>query len=593
MSIQLINTRNSAVSTSVYLLRSGLFLLFLSLVSLAVWRIYNHQQLQLLKQSAQSDLALYQRKIQNELDNVQPDLLPLIANHPILKKFLLLNTPVTQQRAQHYLNQLQATMVNRTLFIGNTKQLLIAAKDSNNDFAMIDSIRQRISSRAFKNKKTEQLIFSQAQITAKYLIALPVFNTLNIDKKQNKKICGYIGLLIDLSALQTELSQSLFNKQTVVLVSDPRGIVMLSSEPDWLYQTFSNLPYALKKQLDKNFVEKKLFNQLGIVNIDNDILTTAINKKNPQGQQFLVRSSILSDHPLRVHHLTNIMPLIKQSRFNVAFILICIILLSLFWLFIKEKRQAKFKQQQHQRVLKDLDIELKQQQKLASLGMMATTIAHDINQPITSIKTEASIANKYLARENYQEVAHSLSHIINATALLAAISSQLKGFACKRSPSQHNSTNLYQAINYSLSLFKARFISEHIHCALNEFDHNLAVVIDHNQLQQVMNNLLQNACDALCANADKKIEIKVSFDAITVIVFISDNGSGVKQEIKDDIFSPFISSKENASSLGLGLAICQDILSKVGGSIELLAQPINEGFSTSFKISLLQVTTKN
>ena len=97
--------RYQSVSANTYLLRSGLFLLLLVFIGVGVWHVANEQQLQTLKQKAQSDLSLYQRKIQRELEQVQPELLPLIANHPLLKKFLLSNTVISYQNAQQYLTQ--------------------------------------------------------------------------------------------------------------------------------------------------------------------------------------------------------------------------------------------------------------------------------------------------------------------------------------------------------------------------------------------------------------------------------------------------------------------------------------------------------
>jgi len=591
-----------------FLFSSALFVLVIFFVSTRIWHYFNQQQLNDLKQSAKRSLALYGSKIEHELDQVQQNLLPILANHPSLQLYLNYPSLSNRQQAQKHIQHLQSAMQNRVLFIGNAKLLMLASEHNNTDKTMLDSMKKTISSRAFKQKKTEQFIFSRNKTLAKYLIAIPILSSRpNSDstliskpssislppESTSYEVTGYIGLLIDLSQLQEELTRSLLTKDQVVLMSDQRGIIMLSSEANWLYQTFSNLPYSLKKDIDQKFAQKQLFNQLGIANIDNDILSITADKSHPEGQSFLAHSNLLSNHQLRIHHLANIAPINLRSNFTVAFILTCIVLLMFLGLLFKEKRQALFAQHQYDRERKDLDIEFKQQQKLASMGMMATNIAHEINQPITAIKTEAKIGNKFLERENYQEAEQSFTTIVKYTRLLAAITSQLKDFARKRNSSHYNVANIQQVFQQSLTLNNSRLTDENVQCKIDKFDGQLQAKIDQHQLQQILTNLLQNACDAMKDSTRKSIEISVKEHSSTIEIFFSDNGPGIPENILPTIFDPFVSSKEDASSMGLGLAICHDILNRVGGNIEILTEKVNAQHGAHFKISLVKITPQS
>jgi len=584
-----------------YLFTSVLFALFLAISSTALWQYTYKQQLNELKESAQRNLVLYGSKIEHELEQVQLSLLPILTNHPKLTSFLAKPSKSNTQQARQYLQQLQLALPNRAIFIGNANHFVMASDDQDTDVVMMESVKQKINSRAFKRKSTEQFVFSKnsklskENILAKYMVAMPIYQNTKTSKVH--EVNGYVGLLIDLSSLQSELNDSLLTKNQVVLLSDQRGIIMLSSETSWLYRTFSNLPYNLKKSLDENFSQKQLFTQLGIADIDDDILTTASENNDGSSESYLVYSSLLNNHDLRIHHLANIAPVAQRSNFYVAFMVICLILMTLLWLFYQERRQAQMIKQQHERKLKDFDTEFKQQQKLASMGMMATTIAHEVNQPITAIKTEAIVGLKYLERQNSDEVSKSFSRIVEYTKLLSAITSQLKNFARKGASHSHNVANVFQVIKQSLALNDFRLKNEGVTCHLAEFDRSLNAKIDQHQLQQVFNNLLQNSCDAMKTSAEKKIAIQIKFDEATIIITFSDSGPGIAKIIQENIFAPFVSNKGNASSMGLGLAICDDILCKVGGNIELLNSGLESTSSPSltgatFKISLLKYTAE-
>ncbi len=590
-----------------YFYSSVLFVFLLAISSTLLWQTTYKQQLAELKESAQRNLVLYGSKIDHELNQIQRSLLPIITNHPKIKSYLSNPSIVNQTQAQQYLQQLQLAMPNRALFIGNAKQFLLASDTPASDLAMLESIKQIISSRTYKRKSTEQFVFTKnnsqdkKNTSTKYVIALPIYQQNKIKNgggNNTNDVSGYVGLLIDLSKLQKELNNSLLSKNQVVLLSDQRGIIMLSSETSWLYRTFSNLPYNLKKKLDEQFAEKQLFNQLGIADIDDDILTTSTAGNNEISESFLVFSTLLSNYPLRIHHLANIAPVVQRSNFYVAFMIISLVLITLLWLFYQEMSQAQVVKTAHQRQLKDFELEFKQQQKLASMGMMATTVAHEINQPITAIKTEALVGLKYLERHNTEEVTKSFSTIVEYTKLLSAISAQLKNFARKGNTNVNNVANIYQVIKHSLALNDFRLQTDHVNCLVSGFDHGLNAKIDEHQLQQVFNNLLQNSCDALKNTTNKQINIQVSLEDSIVIILFSDNGPGIASAIQENIFAPFVSSKGNASSIGLGLAICDDILSKVGGHIELQIRDTNEFIETeqlcgaTFKISLLSVLPK-
>ncbi len=377
-------------------------------------------------------------------------------------------------------------------------------------------------------------------------------------------------MLFDFSALQQQLQSSLVSEKEVLIVSDERGIILLSSKADWLFQSFSNLPYSLKKSIYQQFESKHLFSQLGHVNIDEGILTTSSKKQGfKQEQSYLVHSMLLQGYPLRLHHLANINGVERQSLLSVAFLWFCLVVFALMLLFFKTKRRIQHEKANLENALQLRNNEFKHQQKLASLGMVATSIAHEINQPITAIKTEASIGSKYNDRGDIQQVKHSFTTIIEYTNLLSTITAQLKDFARKRKSTSSNIANIEQSIQQSILLNATRLQSDKVSCVVGEIDKTLYGKIDNHQLQQVLSNLIQNACDAMEVSFEKRITITVKVSADTLSIEVTDTGVGIDKEKQETVFDAFVSSKNQATSMGLGLAICQDILSHFGGSISL------------------------
>ncbi|MGL1955999.1 MAG: ATP-binding protein [Colwellia sp.] len=573
-------------ATSFLFLRDTLIFIIAILLSLGLWHFVTEQKLEQINQKAQQSLILYSSKIERELGYSHQSLLPVVATHPDLLNYFSAkkNVQYFADKAKQQLVFLHHAFDNKTVFVGNAQQFLLESVNKPAERKLIASVKKLLVNRSYKGQTTTQLIFTPDEGAAKLLIAIPV--------KTQQQIVGYIGMLLDLSLLQAQLETSLVSADKVVIISDERGIILLSSQKDWLFQSFSNLPYSLKKSIHKRFEAKKLFTQLGSINVDAGILTTT--NKNDNDQDYLVHSLPLQGYPLRIHYLANIAEVEKQSLLSIALLWLFLALLALMLLFLKTKRLIQVEKLSLEDTLQERNSEFKHQQKLASLGMMATTIAHEINQPITAIKTEAKIGSKYSQRGDSKETEKSFISIIEYTQLLAMITEQLKNFARKRKSSSSNVANIKDSIMQSISLNGSRLKSDRVSYTINDIDANLYGKIDVHQLQQVLSNLIQNACDAMQLCVEKQLTISVKAMANSLVIEVTDTGVGIDEDKQKSMFDAFVSNKNNTSSMGLGLAICQDILSHVGGGITVISPADVEKIKgTSFFIHLLTQKIKN
>jgi len=227
----------------------------------------------------------------------------------------------------------------------------------------------------------------------------------------------------------------------------------------------------------------------------------------------------------------------------------------------------------------DLQDELIQANKLATLGQIAAGVAHEINQPIAAIRTHADSAGLYLDRADTAAAARSLTTIGSLTERIGAITDELRAFS-RKTRSEVVAVAVDAAIDGTLLLIGARLRERGVTLVRDVAVPGLRVRAERNRLEQVILNLLQNAVEALEGVPDPQIHITVRQAANRVTIAVTDNGSGVSAEVRDRLFTPFTTDKSDG--LGLGLVISRDIVAGFGG--ELTYRPAKTG--TTFQIVL-------
>lgn len=210
--------------------------------------------------------------------------------------------------------------------------------------------------------------------------------------------------------------------------------------------------------------------------------------------------------------------------------------------------------------------ELVQANRLAILGQVAAGVAHEINQPVATIRAYADNARVFLERGQNGSAEENLGEIAALTERIGTITEELKAFGRKgRTPPE--AVNLRSAIEGAVVLLRSRFAGrlEALSIALPSPD--LTVTGNRVRLEQVLINLFQNALEALDGRMDARVEVSVQEISDEVAVRVSDNGPGIAPSIRHSLFTPFNTSKENG--LGLGLVISKDIVADYGGRIEV------------------------
>jgi two-component system NtrC family sensor kinase len=230
--------------------------------------------------------------------------------------------------------------------------------------------------------------------------------------------------------------------------------------------------------------------------------------------------------------------------------------------------------------LKDLaERTILRSEKLASVGRLASGIAHEINNPLTGILTYSSLLAEELKGTPYEE---DLKTIKEETLRCRKIVRGLLDFARDYKP-EKVSTNLNSLLEEALQLLE-KHVNFHNIKIVKDFDPNLPEVkVDADEFRSVINNLAVNAADAMPNGGQLTISTRFDPSANQVIIRVADTGVGISEENLKKIFEPFFTTKEKGKGTGLGLAMTYGVIKRHNGTIDVKSK-VGEG--TEFIIKL-------
>lgn len=229
---------------------------------------------------------------------------------------------------------------------------------------------------------------------------------------------------------------------------------------------------------------------------------------------------------------------------------------------------------QRTRELNEVQKQLIQAEKLASVGTLAGGVAHEINNPLTAILTNVQmllVDEEALGADSRE----SLVLIEEATKRCRTIVQKLMSYARKPLESAQVSLfDLQEAVRDAVAFLKYQFEQENIRIIINASADAFRAKGNQNEMEQVITNILLNAKDAIKRlKKDGSITISLMRNDSRVRILIKDDGVGIPKEILSKIFDPFFTTKDVGKGLGLGLSICQAIVEKYGGMIKVQSQP--------------------
>ena len=228
--------------------------------------------------------------------------------------------------------------------------------------------------------------------------------------------------------------------------------------------------------------------------------------------------------------------------------------------------------QETQKRLQELQAELVHMARLTALGEMASTLAHELNQPLTAAASYLNGARRLLdggRQDDLPMVRGAIESAAEQALRAGQIIRRLREFVA-RGESDRQPEDLHRLVEEACALALVGAKEAGIHFTLHLADDLPLVMADKVQIQQVLVNLIRNAIDAMQDIATRELTVSVFLaDAETVQIDVRDTGSGIAAEILPQLFQPFVTSKPHG--MGVGLSISRTIAESHGG--RLWAEP--------------------
>lgn len=223
--------------------------------------------------------------------------------------------------------------------------------------------------------------------------------------------------------------------------------------------------------------------------------------------------------------------------------------------------------------------------RVTTLGELAASIAHEVNQPLAAVITNAEAGLRWLNREvpDLGEVRSATERIMSEAHRASEVIRRIRALSRKTDP-QHKRIDLQEVLQESVDLVRREIQRHHVTLELRLGDHPLYANGDRVQLQQVIINLLINAMQAMSSIKGKPPRLLVQLSGSSeggVQLGVHDNGPGVAAENLPRLFNPFFTTKPEG--MGMGLSICRSIIEAHGGRI-WAESSVGEGTLLSFSL---------
>jgi len=233
--------------------------------------------------------------------------------------------------------------------------------------------------------------------------------------------------------------------------------------------------------------------------------------------------------------------------------------------------------------LKETQSQLVQAAKLASLGEMATGIAHEINQPLQIVMMHSEKGLESLEEMNKEQLKESLGVIKSQVKRAAMIIWHLKAFSRNSVTERRDAISINKIIENALTLTGSQLENQGIDITIEVVEDLPSIICNKNQIEQVLINLLLNAKDAMKSSSPRQLTIRSFQENAFLIVEVEDTGIGVSSDIEHKIFDPFFTAKDVGTGTGLGLSISYNLLQDHHGNLKLRKK---QGQGTIFRIEL-------
>ncbi|MPT51723.1 ATP-binding protein [Delftia sp.] len=414
-----------------------------------------------------------------------------------------------------------------------------------------------------------------------------------------------------------QLEQSWSTVEAPVLVGDENGVVILGTVSDWKFTTLRTLDEGTRAAFDHTRqYNRRALEPLGLQVLRDlgqgaRLVRIARHGEESPGSvypvsgRFLAQSRQLPGTPWTITVLSHLEQVdqLAQSRALAAAVGAAFVLL--LAMMVNERRrhlrdrlaargalqaahdelerkveqrtadlsaanealQAEVAERTHaEATLRAAQDELVQAGKLAVIGQLSTGVAHELNQPLTALRTLAGNSQRFLERGDTETTRVNLERMAQLADRMGRITGQLRNFA-RKSSGASQAVPLAHALDNALAVLESRVAETGARILRDDGVPEAVAWCDRNRIEQVLINLINNSLDAMRGQPAPCLELACAVADGRAQVTVRDHGPGLSEAAQAHLFQPFFTTKEEGVGLGLGLALSAGIVRECGGTL--------------------------
>ena len=374
-------------------------------------------------------------------------------------------------------------------------------------------------------------------------VCLHNLGALSKDQGRPQEAVAYLEAALEL-AQQLDVAQLV--RDTYLKLSETR-------------ESMGDLEGALADYRSYKDVEDRLFDELSRQKLAEARAVFELDKKDRRIEQLEARRA-------RQRLLRWVLVIVSLLLFSIV-----VLLLSRYRLKVRVNGEMQEKNRQLEQAQAELErasqAEVAHLSRVASLGELTASVAHELNQPLAAILANAQVAETLLEHQDVrdEELQGAVHDIVLASRRTWELLRHLRKLA-KPGELEPELLDLKTVLREVESLLAAEARRHHVHFQLDLPDRALPVAADAVHLQQVVLNLVQNAIRAATAQEnDPRVGIEAAHEQDSVVVLVRDSGPGAEPDVLARMFEPFFTTSEDG--MGMGLAICRRLVQAHGGQI--------------------------
>ncbi|MGJ8583488.1 MAG: sensor histidine kinase [Marinosulfonomonas sp.] len=416
-----------------------------------------------------------------------------------------------------------------------------------------------------------------------YFYAMPV-------RRPNGDIAGVIAIKIDLSALQHTWQDSGEN----ILLANNDGVVLLASNPDWRYKAMS--PWTPEKR--DSIVASRQFGAEVLDALDWDVDALGQTARVGQDRLLYLSTADLPNSWSLHFFVPNDQAVTRAWLVAGGFLTFTLLTFSLFQVNRLRLVRNALKKSEHEeselrsanrqlaveieerraaeRDLKQTQAELERAGRLAALGQLASSVTHELGQPIAAMKNQLAASEMTVGPSKLGDKMQSLVE------RMENITRQLKFFSRKGRDSFER-FDLADAMHDALELLEPSVAERRATIAFEKPNRATMVTANRLRIEQVITNIVRNALDAVEETDKRLITVTMGETPQDVWFAVSDTGHGLQGKSLQSLQEPFATTRESGHGMGLGLTISAGVVADHGGTVQAEDQKTG---GTVFRVTL-------